>query len=270
MNLLSNKNNRIKIDLGVFPLIALLIVFFNINIFSDIKKADSLYELRGAHFSKSDIYADSANIDSAIREYRNLWNKTKDNTASWKLMRALYFKAYYTKTTQETRKRLYNEARKVGEITTENCNSCIESFAWLGIVIGVWGQEYGILRSAYDGVANKIKILSERVINLDSSYYDGVGYRVLGRLNFLAPQIPLILPWPSKKDALSLLEKSYRLNNSNLLTCQYYAEALYGQGKKEQAINVANEAINSLIVSDGIVEDTFTKREIVSLLKTWR
>jgi hypothetical protein len=127
------------------------------------------------------------------------------------------------------------------------------------------------VRSAFGGVANKIKLYAETVIKTDSTYYDGAGLRILGRLNFLAPKIPVILAWPSKKQALSLLQKSFALNKSNLLTCQYLAEALYSEGKIDEAKTVATQALSSTqLSSDGLVEDTFTKRIIKSLLISWK
>jgi hypothetical protein len=186
-------------------------------------------------------------------------------------MRALNFKASFTKTTHKQRKQLYNEARETGEQVVQGCGSCIETYAWLAIILGCWSQEYGIVRSAFGGIANKIKRYAETVIKTDSTYYDGAGFRILGRLNFLAPKVPVVLGWPSKKTALLLLQKSYALNKSNLLNCQYLAEALYFEGKIDEAKAVATQALSSTQVSsDGLVEDTFTKRSIKSLLISWK
>jgi tetratricopeptide (TPR) repeat protein len=109
------------------------------------------------------------------------------------------------------------------------------------------------------------------VIKTDSTYYDGAGFTILGGINLFAPKIPVILPWPSKKRALFLLQKSYALNKENPLICRFLAEALYSEGKVDEAKAIATQALSSTQVSsDGFVEDTFTKRTIKKLLAAWK
>ena len=140
---------------------------------------------------------------------------------------------------------------------------------WMAIIWGVWGEEYGIIRSARKGVAGRIREHCEKVIELDASFQDAAGYRVLGRLHFKAPRIPILLGWPSKEKAVEYLEKAHQIASGNLYTKLYLAEALYERGTKDRASGLMKEIIETTLLDQGIVEDAFNKKRAEELLRQW-
>lgn len=237
-----------------------------------IQQADSLYDLRGENFNTETLLADSTNIDKAIGLFKKVLETatgSKKEEASWKLMRAYYFKGKYTTDDSELKKKIYDQGKDLGKISLKEFPESPGINLFSAIVWGVWGEEYGIFKAARKGVAGKIKKLCEKVIEVDPNFDEAGGYRVLGRVYFKAPKIPLILGWPSKKKAVEILEKSYEIAPHNLNTRQFLAEALYSQKQKERAIELMKGILAEDKVVEGIVEDAVIKNEVKETLAKW-
>lgn len=237
-----------------------------------IQQADSLYELRCENFNAESLLADITNIDQAISLYQEALKTAtgaEKEEATWKLIRAYYFKGRYTTNDSELKKQIYDLGKNLGEEAIKEFPESAGVNLFLAIVWGVWGEEYGILKAARQGVAGKIKALCEKAIEIDPNFDDAGGYRVLGRVYFKAPKIPLILGWPSKAKAVEILEKGYQLVPQNLITRQFLAEALYSQDQKERAIQLMKGILAEEEIFEGIVEDTVVKSEVATTLAEW-
>jgi len=237
-----------------------------------IAEADSLYELRGENFDHETLLASTENIDKAVELYKQAIETTtgsEKEEATWKLMRAYYFKGNYTTHDSEIKKKIYDLAKNLGEEALKEFPESVGIHLFMAINWGVWGEEYGIFKAARKGVAGKIRKHCEKVIELDDMFDDAGGYRVYGRLHFKAPKIPLILGWPSNDKAVELLEKSHELAPALLITKQFLAEALYKKNEKERAIKLMKEILATDEIIEGIVEDAVVKNDVAVILQKW-
>jgi hypothetical protein len=237
-----------------------------------LQEADSLYALRGADYDPETLLADPAEIDAALEAYRasleELTGPEKEDVY-WKLMRCYYFKGNYTTKDKDTRKAIYDEGKDLGYLALEEYPESAGINLWLAVLWGVWAEEYGKMKAAKKGVAGKIRKLCEKTIELDPDFNDAGGYRVLGRVHFKSPKIPLILGWPSKKKAVVYLEQAFEIAPDNLYTKLYLAEALHKRKQRDRAIELAQEILNEEEIITGIVEDANIKKEAREDLDAW-
>ncbi|MBN1350767.1 hypothetical protein JXJ21_15220 [candidate division KSB1 bacterium] len=255
-------------------LICVLLVLFSGGLLGKnlIAEADSIYELRGENFNKQTLLADVTNIDEVIalcqKAIQTSTGAEKED-ATWKLMRAYYFKGRYTTHDSEQKKKIYDLGKEVGEKGLEEFPESAGIHLFMAIIWGVWGEEYGIFKAAKEGVAKKIRAHCEKTIELDEMFDEAGGYRVYGRLHFKAPKIPFILGWPSNDEAIKLLEKGHELAPRNLVTRQFLAEALEKDKQKERAIKLMKEILATKEIVEGVVEDTVLKDEVAATLQKW-
>ncbi len=250
-----------------------IILAVTIPLFADdfLTKADSLYELRSNGFDEENLRADSLHINKCIDVYKDAIETSAGDAkqeAIWKLMRAYYFKGHYCTDDVERQKQIFDLGKEWGQKGLEEFPESIGIHLWTAILWGVWGEAYGTFAAARKGVAGKIREHSEKVIELDENYRDAAGYRILGRLHFKAPKIPLILGWPSKKKAVEYLEKAYAVGPDHIMTVKYLAEALYEQNQKERAVELMRKVL-SMGESQGVVEDAVAKHDAKTLLEEW-
>ncbi len=258
-------------------LTALFVVSFlicTVNVFAQgsVSDADSLWEKRGESFDQNTLIADAANIDQAIDIYKKVMTTTsgaEKEEATWKLIRAYYYKGKYTVQDSDTKKKIYDLGKELGEEAVKEFPDSPGVNFFLAVVWGVWGEEYGIFAAARKGVAGKIKKRCEKTIKIDPKFEDAGGYRVLGRVYFKAPKIPLILGWPSKKKAVGFLEQSLEIAPEDLNTKQFLAEALYSQKQKERANKLMKEILATEGVIEGVAEDANIKSEVKGILAEW-
>ena len=237
-----------------------------------IEQADSLWEKRGESFDHATLIADAANIDQAIdilKKITETANDAKKEEATWKLIRAYYYKGKFTVQDSDLKKKIYDQGKELGKNAIKEFPDSPGVNLFLAIVWGVWGEEYGIFAAAKKGVAGKMKKLCEKTIELDPEFDEAGGYRVLGRLNFKAPKIPLILGWPSKKKAVTFLEKSLEIAPDDINSKQFLAEALYAQKQKERAIKIMKEILATEGIAEGVAEDAVLKNEVKATLAEW-
>ncbi len=238
-----------------------------------IQEADNFYELRAENFNASTLLADSIYINQSIALYKKVLedaNGAGREEATWKLMRAYYFKGKYTSNDSELKKRIYDLGKNVGEAGLKEFPNSAGVNLFSAIVWGVWGEEYGVFKAAKQGVAGKIKDRCEKSIAIDPNFDEAGGYRVLGRVYFKAPKIWPILAWPSKEKAVEILRKGHDLATGNLVTKQFLAEALYSQDQKDEAIQIMKDILNEPNIVEGVVEDAVLKSEVKAILTQWQ
>ncbi len=257
---------------NVFRCIIVCVLFlaFPLAAATPLSRADSLFEQRNKNFNKEKILADSSTINKAIHWYRQAVNENSGEQkyeAVWKLLRAFYFKATFTTDDKEYRQRLYHRAIDFGEKVVDEYPKGVELHCWLGILWGYLGEVQGLLTSARQGVAGKVKYHAEKTIELDADYLDAGGYRMLGLLHRKVPKIPLVLTWPSKKKALSYLERAYKMAPDNLFNKLYLAQALAEQDQQERSKRLLKEIVETEDVAHGLAADTMIKHQAKKLLE---
>ncbi len=237
-----------------------------------INVADSLYNHRGNSFNPETQLADSAIIDSVISLYKisieEPAGKSKEE-AIWKLLRAYYYKGNFTTNEKDLKKEIFDKGKNLGVESLNEYPESAEINFWTAVLYGVWAEEYGKLKAAREGAAGKIRDYCEKVIELDSMFADAGGYRILGRVHFKSPKIPLILGWPSKEKAVEYLERAVALAPDNLFGKQYLAEALYERDQKQRAISLMQEIVVSDNTELGVAETAQVKREAAVKLSEW-
>lgn len=250
----------------------MLIIAGSVSANDLINTADSLYLHRGDIFDTESLLADSANIDRAIGLYSDALASASSEIkgqATWKLLRAYYYKGNFTTNDHELKKQIFDKGKKLGVQSIEDHPESAGIYFWTAVLYGVWAEEYGKLKAAREGAAGKIRGYCEKAIEIDSLFGDAGGYRILGRVHFKSPKIPLILGWPSKEKAVEYLEKAVELAPNNLYGKQYLAEALYERKQKDRAISLAQEIIVSDYIGLGVAETARVKHEATVLLEEW-
>lgn len=235
-----------------------------------LTRADSLFDLRNETFNPGTLIADSANVNQSIALYQNILESETENDirhqALWKVLQAYYFKGQFTSKERSIRKRIYDRGIQIGQAYLEQFPNSVEVHSWMGILWARWAEEYGIWAAAKKGVAAKIKTHAEKTIELDDAYLDAGGYRLLGMLHFSVPKIPLLLTWPSRDEALSLLQKANRMAPKNLYNKLYLAQVLYAEDQNEKAESLLKDILNANDIVHDIAVDSYLKHEAGHLL----
>lgn len=237
-----------------------------------LEAADSTYAQRGTNFNRETLLADTTIINQAIDLYRRAAAEAvgpEREEATWKLLRAYWFKGSYTTADRNEKKAIFDEGKEIGLEAAREFPESAGVNLWLAALWGTWAEAYGKVKAAKKGAAGKIRKLCEKVIELDPAFNDAGGYRVLGRLHFKSPKIPLILGWPSKKKAVEYLEKAYAIAPDNLFTKLYLAEALFKRKQRDRAVDLLNEIVKTDQTVIGIVEDAQIKKEAADDLREW-
>ncbi len=235
--------------------------------------ADSTYAHRGDGFDQVTMSADTAIINRALDLYRQAAAEASGSAreeALWKLLRAYWFKGSYAAADRERKKTIFDEGKEIGLEAVREFPDSPGVNLWLAALWGSWAEVYGKMKAAKKGVAGKIRQLCEKVIELDPRFNDAGGYRVLGRLHFKSPKIPLILGWPSKKKAVEYLQKADEIAPGNLFTKLYLAEALYKRKERDRAVQILKEILTTEGTIIGTVEDAYIKKEAEEDLREWQ
>ncbi|HTR02652.1 MAG TPA: hypothetical protein VMN82_05600 [Thermoanaerobaculia bacterium] len=231
------------------------------------------------------IKASAGPINEAIADYDKATADPHFVEARWKLMRALYFKGAYTGLDEDSKRAVFEKARRIGDDAISILGSSLEekgikgfiefgpetlagalkdrtdaapTYYWASACLGQWAFTVGKVEAARKGVADKIRSYGLTVIGLDPVFEEGGGYRIYGRLNDQAPWIPFITGWVSRDDALKYLRLAMGVNARNFANRHFLAEALHRGDAKEQAEAVALE--------EGVVADAPSPQRLVEEL----
>ena len=236
-------------------------------------KADSLFEYRSEIFNASELVADSTNINEAIALYHQVMTDSVDSEikheAIWKMLRAHYFKGNYITRLNEYKQVIFSKGVEIGEKYIHEYPESVEIHCWLGILWGYMGEVHSRLASVRMGVPKKVKYYAEKAIELDETYLDGGGYRMLGRLHFKVPKIPILMQWPSKKKSQHYLEKAHEIAPENMLNKLYLAEVLFKRNQEKRAQELLKEILDTEGIVHGLAVDTWIKGEAKNLMEKY-
>ena len=138
---------------------------------------------------------------------------------------------------------------------------------WYLVNLGSWAQVYGILTAAREGVADLMKIHSEKIIELDPKYQDGGGYFMLGAVHYKSPYIPFLLSWPDNDEAIKYLQLALNTGEATLNQKVYLAKSIKKDGQINNAKKLLEEVINSKPDSTNLIEELDDIDEALQLLK---
>ncbi|HKV07019.1 MAG TPA: hypothetical protein VJ725_02705 [Thermoanaerobaculia bacterium] len=238
--------------------------------------------------------AASGPIDEAIAAYERAVKEQPDRLeASWKLARALHFKGEFATDSREGKQKIFDRGRSVAEAALDRLAKkaggrakldamtpvqaakalsgspdAAPLFLWGAVHWGLWGDVFGRMAAARQGVGDKVRTYSETLIALDERYADAGGHRILGRLHTLAPKIPLITGWVDRGKAVSELRRAVALGPDNLDNHLFLAEALfeYQPDKAGEAREILRRLLARQPAPDVVVEQEKTFANAKALL----
>lgn len=251
---------------ALFMLVLTVAVPVNADVNELMRTGDEHYVNRNEGYSGSTLAPGP--IAKAVAAYDQVLAEDPDSVeAAWKLMRALYFQGTFVDMEKETAKAIFKRGTEVGEHALTLAPDSVQVHFWLAVHWGRFGELYGILASAREGVAEKIRDHAQKVIDLDPSYDMAGGYRILGRLH---QQAPWVVFWASDEEGLRLLEKANQIDPVFVLNRLYYAEALKDCKQKEKAINLLKDLLDDPIDPADAVTWESARKDAARDLKEWR
>jgi tetratricopeptide (TPR) repeat protein len=210
-------------------------------------------------------------IDEAIAAYERAVREQPDRLeASWKLLRALFFKGEHVAQTNDAKQKIFGHGKEAAEAAVDRLAQKAGGRAkldamtpaqaakalagapeaapvvlWAGVHWGLWGDAFGRIAAARQGVGDKVRRYAETGIALDETYDEAAGHRLLGRLHDLAPKIPFVTGWVDHDKAVAELRRAVALAPENFLNQLYLAEAILDHQPAKAA--EAREILRKLI-----------------------
>ncbi|HEV7504586.1 MAG TPA: hypothetical protein VGS07_06730 [Thermoanaerobaculia bacterium] len=233
-------------------------------------------------------------INEAIADFERAVKEQPDRLeGSWKLLRALHFKGDFVASTNDEKQKVFGRGKEVAEaaisrlakraggrakldaMTPAQAAKALAGapeaaplFLWSAVDWGLWGDAFGHLAAARQGVGDKVKTYSEILNALDERYEDAAGHRILGRLHALAPKVPFFTGWVDRDKAVSELRRAVALGPANWDNDLFLAEALFDHfpAKAAEAREICRKLLGRQPVPDLVVEQESTLAKAKELL----
>ena len=214
-------------------MIRIVIILFSLSFFGndDLQIGIELFNARASN--AKGLQADADNIDKAIKIFDSELAKGQNvEKAGYYYLASLNFKGQFVFTNESDKKSVYQKAEELGnQLIKQYPKNAYIRFELI-TSIGLLAEINGVLKSAENGVLNQMLYHSQMLIQTDSMYRCGAGWKVLAILNYKTPDIPLIMTWPSKDEAKRLLQKALKYYPGDISNNYYYAEALLENNEK--------------------------------------
>ncbi len=239
----------------------ILVSFLSLN--TAICSAQTDFEQGVAYFDKraeirDGLVVDSANINKAIIHFKLAANIPEFNeTALDHLLLCYYYKAAFVDRGKKNQKETYLIGKTLGEQAVKKYPKNQAILMWYIANYSKYGEAQGIVTSAKNGLADKIKTLTEKLLELNPKFADGSPHRIMGVLHYKVPNIPLFLTWPDRKEAEKHLKQAIAINPKAISNLYYYAEFLVEEKRYVEAEVVLNKLFNQEPRKTAIIEDLY-------------
>jgi hypothetical protein len=217
--------------------------------------------------------------------------------ARWKLLRALYFQGDFVARDTAAKRDAFDRGRKAFEealtvvaarvggrerLDALRPEEVARAFAdspevarlyfWGAVNWGLWGEAFGKIAAARQGVGGRLLRYSRIVVALDPLYDDAGGRRLLGRLHAEAPRIPFFTGWVDRKLALAELTRAVAEGPADPFNRLYLAEALlnYAPERRQEALSLLRQVSEVEPRPDELVEDSAARERARALLASLR
>jgi len=246
-----------------------------------LAEADAHYARR-AEGARGPV-ADRAPIEAALAAYRRaLTAEPGSLEAGYKLQRAIFFRASFCAAADEERKRLFEEAKQLGQQAADRLERGVRerrpaeriaalrevphapsTYFWTAVSWGQWALLRGTLAAARAGAAVRIRDLAQTLLELDPELEQGGADRLLGRLHHQAPRIPFLTGWVSRSKALAHLRRALELGPSNTVNLVFLAEALLDlePSRRVEAQSLLTQCASAAPRPQYLVEDAYYAAE---------
>lgn len=204
------------------------------------------------------LKVDSTNINLAIQHFKKALSSEQYNEKAYDyLMLCYYYKAAFVVKTKAAQKRNYLVGKKLGDVALKKYPENKGILLWYIANYSKYGEAQGIVASAKNGLADKIKTLTQKLLEIDPEFSDGAAHRIMGVIHYKVPYIPLFLTWPSKKEAELHLKKAIAVNPKAISNLYYYAEFLTEEKRKTEAKVVLEKLLEIPPRKTAFIEDMY-------------
>ncbi len=206
------------------------------------------------------LQANSINVDKAIAVFESLVKQNKHlQVAGGYCLQCYNFKGRFVYISDSEKKSAYAKTIVLG-------NELVKKFPKDGKIrfeltsaIALSAEINGVVKSLDDGVMAKLLYHTKLLIETDSMYNNGGGWKFDAGLNYKTPYIPLVLTWPDKDKAVLIMKKTLKYFPADVGANFYYAEALYENDQKKLTKIYFELAIKLPCRKDFMIEDEFFK-----------
>ncbi|MCW9707137.1 tetratricopeptide repeat protein [Fodinibius salsisoli] len=206
----------------------------------------------------------STNIDKAITAFESTEQEEDDGYTpqpAINLLQAYYFKGIYTDIDGSEQKRAFDKARALGEKMLEQYPQSAAIWYWYCKNLIEWDRMHNLWQTSIDRTDGKMRNAAQQVIALDSTYQEGGGYRLLAQIHYETPSILLVKGWPSKDEALKLIQKAMKVAPKNHANQLFYARMLLHFGRNTEAKTQLQHILDMNPRDSHLVEDRYLKHQ---------
>lgn len=248
----------------MFKLVAILFSFLSIS--DDLQTGINYFNARSEN--AIGLQANAINVDKAIVVFDALLKQNKDvKVAGGYYMQCLNFKGRFVYISDSEKKKVYSKTIELG-------NDLVKKFPKDGKIrfeltsaIALLAEINGVVKSIEDDVMPQLLFHTKMLIETDSMYNQGGGWKFDAGLNYKTPYIPFVLTWPDKNKAVITMKKVLKYFPTDVGANFYYAEALYENNQKSLAKIYFEATIKFPSRKDFMIEDEFFKVKAKTYLK---
>jgi len=234
-----------------------------------LQRGDAAWSHRADGFFES-RKLDPAPTERAIAAYEEALAEDPENFEIYfKLMDVLYFQGMYISTRRAEKKKLADRGVELTQHTLDmlvaraggaegrwerfpleervrrlsKVPHAVDVHFWAGINWGIWATVHGYLNAATKNVGVRIRDHARMVIRLDPHYWEGGGYRMLGRFHTDAPKVPLFTSWVDRREGIALLRKANAISTRDPRNPLFLAEGLlrFEPEHRQEALGLLRE-----------------------------
>lgn len=207
-------------------------------------------------------------INNAIQAFEETLEKSiRPKESAEYLLQSYYFKGMYLGLSSDEQRRIYDKGRDLGERMMERFPESVPIKFWYAANTGRWADVHGFVAAATNGIAKKLRRVCQEIIQLDSTYQGGGGYRILAQVHFHSPNIPLVMGWPSDEKALELVEKAMETAPEHPTNHLLYARILLHFDRNKEAREHLKTILNTPPRPSNLVEDRYVQYKARELIK---
>jgi len=208
-------------------------------------------------FENVDHYIDKCeennNLDRAEPLLKEYLEKVSDPAVQSRIYANLahleFWRYEYAEEGSKERTAIAKKGADLAQKALELDDTNVYSNAWAAAMLGIHGQEEGILSILH--YIPKIEEYAKRAVELDPEYNNAMGHQVLGNLYRLVPPKPISVG--SKKKSLEHLSRARELAPTCPVAAISLAELQLARRKKAEAKEALDYVLDADIVEHGPV-----------------
>ena len=237
----------------------LVFIFFSFLLLpDDLEKGVAYFEARSEN--AIGLQANAINVDKAIAIFEPLVKQNKHlQVAGGYCLQCYNFKGRFVYISDADKKKAYAKTIALG-------NDLVKKFPKDGKIrfeltsaIALSAEINGIMKSVDDNVMPQLLYHTKMLIQTDSMYNNGGGWKFDAGLNYKTPYIPFVMTWPDKDKAVKIMKKVLKYFPADVGANFYCAEALYENDQKKLAKMYFELAVKLPSRKDFMIEDEFFK-----------